>query len=234
MLIYIFRDGIKYNYVNRYYKWTLYKGLVDSNPISNIKVNRVKGKVNILGDGLVKQLISFVHNRNSDPEQALMITLVFFWGLRTCDLGHASIIIDDKHLKVKLRRKHLTKGRSRYNREEIIIFPRELKWLNELQTRFLENWITQYNKVKKTYPNSPLLLHKKGLTNNFLSKQVINRRFQAATFAATGIKIPASIVKQTCGHLHSQSGDASALSRLGWSDQFAFQYTWLPRQLWTK
>jgi predicted nuclease of restriction endonuclease-like (RecB) superfamily len=37
------------------------------------------------------------------------------------------------------------------------------------------------------------------------------------------------LLRQTCGHLHSMKQDASALSRLGWSSQFAFHYTWLLR-----
>lgn len=79
-----------------------------------------------------------------------------------------------------------------------------------------------------------LMPGERGLTNNYLSRKTIHGRFQNATFEATGIEIPPKVVKQTCGHLHSQSGDASALSRLGWSNQFAFHYTWLPREIWTK
>jgi len=154
--------------------------------------------------------------------------------MRTCDLAHASIIMSNNRFKIKLRRKQLTKGRAYYNREEIISFPKELKWLNNLQNRFVKSWMTQYEKVKKTYPNTPLFFHAKGLSNNFLSAITINKRFQEATFEATGVEIPVKIIKQTCGHLHSQNGDASALARLGWSDQFAFHYTWLPRQIWTK
>ncbi|MFT6128095.1 MAG: hypothetical protein ACJAVA_002593 [Flavobacteriaceae bacterium] len=223
-----------YNYINRYYKWAVLKGFADSNPISKVVVNRVKGKVSILDDSVVRQLLSFIRSHDSDPEQAVMIALVLIWGLKTCDLAHATILIDGDSFQVKLRRKQLTKGRAYYNRDEIISFPRELIWCKQLQKNFIGIWINKYNHVKKTYPNTPLLLHKRSLTNNFLSTNTINQRFQDATFEATGIKIPANIVKQTCGHLHSQSGEASALTRLGWSAQFAFHYTWLPREIWTK
>jgi integrase len=223
-----------FNYINRYYKWAVYKGIIGNNPIQGLRVSRIKGKISVLDEVVVNQLLKFIRDPNSDPEQALMITLVLIWGMRTCDLTHSSILIDGKRFEIKLRRRELTRGQAYYNREEIISFPKELKWITELQCRFLTGWLESYSKVKKTYPNTPLFFHGSGLSNNYLSTTTINKRFQKATFAATGVEIPASIVKQTCGHLHSQTGDASALSSLGWSDQFAFHYTWLPREIWTK
>ena len=38
---------------------------------------------------------------------------------------------------------------------------------------------------------------------------------------------------QTCGDLHMPEGDGSVLTVLGWSPQFAFDYTWLPRRFFT-
>ncbi len=37
-----------------------------------------------------------------------------------------------------------------------------------------------------------------------------------------------------CGHLHTKNGDGSVLSTLGWSPNFAFHYTWLPRHVITE
>jgi hypothetical protein len=90
-------------------------------------------------------------------------------------------------------------------------------------------WSTRFEKTKKTYPHHPLLLPYHGHYNRPICTHKVRERLKSATIAATGHYIPARILRQTCGHLYSKNGDASILSRIGWSPQFAFTYTWAPR-----
>ncbi|MBC8548767.1 MAG: site-specific integrase [Candidatus Brocadiales bacterium] len=224
----------RYHYLSRYYKWLLFKGFIEVDPTPNLELNREKGKINILDDHKIKKLFSFIRNPSSSPEQSLMIALCLIWGAKTIDLAQAQIIIKDCGFDIKFRRKTLTKGKIYYNRPEILKLPTENRWFLDLQKRYLKFWLAHYGKIKKTYPKAPLFLHRTFNSNNFLCTAVIKDRFKDATMAATDTKITNRIIRQTCGHLNSQSGDASLLSTLGWSDQFAFHYTWLPREIWSE
>lgn len=221
----------RYNYIQRYYRWSLFKGFIEVDPTPKLKINREKVKINVLDDYKIKQILSFIKNPSSNPEQALMLALTLIWGTMTIDLAQAQILIGTNSFDIKFRRKELTKGKKFYNRPEILKLPTEVRWLSDLQKRYLKYWMGHYSKIKKTYPKSPLFLHRSFNSNNLLSTIIISKRFQEATVSATGTRITNRILRQTCGHLHSQSGDASLLSTLGWSDQFAFHYTWLPREI---
>jgi site-specific recombinase XerD len=223
-----------YHYLNRYYRWLLYKGHIKINPTPDLKISRDKVKINILDEHTVKKLYSFIRNKNSNPEQALMILLTLIWGTRTIDLAHAQLLVRGNTFDIKFRRRELTKGKKYYNRPEILKFPEGVPWLKVLQKRYLESWQAHYAKIKKSYPASPLFLHCSCHNINFLSTEIIAKRFKKACAAAAKVEITNKIVRQTCGHQASLSGDASILSTLGWSDQFAFHYTWLPREIWTK
>ena len=78
-----------------------------------------------------------------------------------------------------------------------------------------------------------MLLPKNGNYNRPLNSDEARERIKEATIVATGHYIPARILRQTCGHLYSKNGDASILSRMGWSPGFAFCYTWAPRSFFT-
>jgi len=222
----------KYHTIKRFYDWAFYKDIIKKNPIPDLKLSREKIKINILDDHTVQKLFSFIKCPDSHPEAAFMIALVLVWGFRPIDMAQASLILSKDHFTIKLRRKELTKGKHYYNRLEILKLPINPKWFLELQKRYLCYWQNTYQKVKKTYPRTPLFLNHSLHSCNYLSSDVISSRIQKSTLLATGTPIKASILRQTCGHLYSQSGDASMLSNLGWSHQFAFHYTWLPRVLW--
>ncbi len=222
---------LRYHHLKRYFEWLFYKNYISTNPYPKIKINRNHVKINIIDEHTIQKLFAFIRNKNSNPEQALMITLGLIWGLQTIELAQAQIIIREKGFDIKLRRKELTKGKKYYNRPEVIILPKTNNWFLNLQKRYLIYWQQHYDKIKKTYPISPFFLHRTFHSTNFLCTDVIRHRFQDATMAAVGKKITNKVMRQTCGHLASLSGDASMLSNLGWSDQFAFHYTWLPREI---
>ncbi len=89
--------------------------------------------------------------------------------------------------------------------------------------------MAHYSKVKKNYPLTPLLLPKHNHYNRYLHTCTVRKRVREASTEATGSAIPIRVLRQTCGHIYSSNSDASLLSTMGWSSQFSFDYTWLPR-----
>ncbi|MCK5537502.1 MAG: site-specific integrase [Bacteroidales bacterium] len=223
-----------YNHIIKFYNWAYLKGIIKYNIDPKIKLNREKGKLNILDQYQVKKLFSFIKNEKSNPEDALLITLTLIWGLRNIDLAQASIIISKDKMQIKLRRRELTKGKHYHNRSEILTLPTDIAWFLKLQQRYIKHWKINYKKIKKDYPQTPLLLSYAHHSLNFLNTQTVRERLKKATTRAIAMPVSSRVLRQTCGHLHSQSGDASILSILGWSSQFAFHYTWLPRQIVSK
>lgn len=218
--------------LNQTYRFLKFKKLIFRNPCCKIKFSRVPLKLSVASEKQLQNLITFVKAENSDPEWALIITLILFYGLTPIQLTQAQCLYDE-NLKIFLRRKPITKGRRFYNREQTLSLPQSPPWFLRLQKNFFVQWSTRFEKTKKTYPHRPLLLPYHGHYNRPICTHQLRKRIKAATLAATDTYIPARILRQTCGHLYSKNGDASILSRIGWSPQFAFCYTWAPRTYFT-
>lgn len=217
-------------HVSRFYRWCKQEGLILLNPCDAIQISRSAESLCICSPDQIQKLSSFYKDVQTDPEQALLIILVLIFGFTTEDLAFAQLSCSkNQTLEIILRRKARTAGRRYFNRPQTIQLPREMPWFFQLQRSYYQFWLQHYAQIKKTYPYQPLFLDKSFRSNRPLSTDCINERFKNATLAAVGSPISIRIVRQTCGHLYSQVADTSILSRLGWSPQFAFHYTWLPR-----
>ena len=215
--------------IKRFYSWGLLNRYLNINPMPDIKIGRPAGKLVICSSDQFLKLKNYITSPENNPEKAMLLTLILFFGFSTEQLTYSQLFIQNNKLCIKIRRKKLTKGKKYYCRKELLPLPTNPKWFLELQKRFYHNWAEHYQKVKKTFPNTPLVLPLSNISNRYLNTDTIRNRVMRATVEATGLKIPIRILKQTCGHLYTNKADASILSTLGWSDQFAFQYTWLPR-----
>jgi hypothetical protein len=133
---------------------------------------------------------------------------------------------------IVLRRKKLSTIKY-YNRKQILGLPRSPEWFFSLQKKFYTKWLFQYGQLKKSCPNYYLMLPRYRSVQT-LTKETIKARVFEATMAAVGKKIPLSVLRKTCGHLHSTSSDASVLSTLGWGRDYCFKYTWMPRVYFQK
>ena len=229
-------SGVRSRWIclNKFFKWSLLSRLILVNPCENIQAHRPAPQLTVCSEEQIQKLLAFIKNPQSDPESAFLLSLLLFFGLKSEDLTHAKLTLQKDQLALNLRRKTLTKGRMYYNREESLRLPSKPPWFFHLQKRFYEKWLLHYQKVKKTYPNHPLLLPYSNHFNHSISGDVTQDRIQKASFSATGVAIPARVLRQTCGHIYSRKQDASMLARMGWSSQFAFHYTWLPRKYFTK
>ena len=216
--------------LSRFYRFCKDQKWIISDPCEKIEISRELGKLTICSPEQVREIERFIKAPSSLPESALIICLILFFGFTIEDLAFATMEIKNcDSLTLVLRRKARSRGRHYYNRDQILELPTQSKWFLNLQKRFYQAWTVHYSQVKQTYPHHPLILFRDNRANRPLSAEAIRLRVREATYAATGTAIPASVLRQTCGHLHSSHHDASLLSRLGWSPQFAFNYTWLPR-----
>jgi site-specific recombinase XerD len=211
-----------------FFNWSKSEKIIFANPCIGIKIKRPVGQLTVCDDNTVSRLMNFVKNPKSDPEQAFLLALILIWGFKSEDLSFSKIEIKDNTLKIILRRKKL-RAIKYYNRNQVLEFPNEPKWFYSLQKRFYAKWLAQYNQLKKDYPNYYLMLPRYRSVQP-LTKATIQARVFEATFAATGERIPPKVLRKSCGNLHSSSSDASLLSALGWSSEYCFRYTWLPRK----
>jgi hypothetical protein len=214
--------------LSEFFNWCKLEKIIFANPCVGIKIIRPSGQLTVCDDNTVNRLMNFIKNPKSEPEQAFLLALILVWGFRTEDLSFSKIEIKDNNFKIILRRKKLGTVKY-YNRNQVLEFPKEPKWFYSLQKRFYAKWLLQYNQLKKNYPNYYLMLPRYRSVQA-LTDSTINARVFEATVAAVGDKIPARVLRKTCGNLHSTSSDASLLSTLGWSSEYCFRYTWLPRK----
>ena len=80
------------------------------------------------------------------------------------------------------------------------------------------------------YPHQLLLFAKSLRSNRPISVTELCKRVYQATNDAVGEEIPPSVLRRTCGHIYSTTGEASILIDLGWSKNCASQFLWKQRE----
>lgn len=226
--------GKAHGHIKCFYRFCKFKRLILVDPAKDIKTSKESEKLCVCSEEQVDKLFNYIKSPNSNPEYAMLISLVLIWGLKNEDLVHAKLTGKANALSISLRQKKLTKGKRFYNREQNLLLPLKPVWFYNLQIKFYNNWRLSYAKTKKNFPHYSLFLPYSLVNNRPLSHETINKRVLFATKAATGISIPIKILRQTCGFIHSRNQDASILSTLGWSQKFSFNYTWLPITYFTE
>lgn len=221
-------------YLNKFFKYCLLQKMILTNPCQKIEVPRSAQQLTVCSEDQIKKLTCYIKNPKSHPESALLLSLVLFFGLRLEDLTLASLSFEGQQMKLVLKRKTLTKGRRYYNRHQILDLPTKPVWFLQLQKRFYANWQAHYRRVRKSFPQHPLLLPYNNRSNSVLNTDTVSERIKIATTLAIKTPVTAKVLRQTCGHIYSRNQDASLLTQLGWSPQFAFHYTWLPRRYFSK
>jgi hypothetical protein len=217
--------------LNRFYRFAVHEKWTLINPFEKIQMNREAESLTVCSEETVRNLFTYLKSEHSNPEHAFLISLVLFFGLTTQDLMHATVSTQNQSaLMITLRRTPRTKGRRYYNREQVLTLPQSPLWFLRLQKRFFKDWCKHHHRIKQTFPRASLLLPYNDRSNRPLRGDAIRERVYQATVEAVGYPICIRVLRQTCGHLHSRHEDASLLTRLGWSQAWAFHYTWLPRK----
>ncbi len=218
------------NCSRRFYQFLLGQRLIIANPTEGLVASREQLQLTVCSEGQIRKLTSYVKNPATDSQLAFLLSLILFYGWGTEDLAFATLFAENQNtLNVIHHRRPRTKGRRFFNRPQKLTLPKTPRWYFNLQKRFYAKWSNAYQNAKKTFPNQPLILLQRGNHTRSVSSNYVNTLLELATAEAVGVKIPIRVLRQTCGHIYSYRGDASMLANLGWSPEFAFQYTWLPR-----
>lgn len=216
-----------------FYRWARSAHLILQDPTRGIRLSRAAEKLVICSKTQFDQLNAFLRDADADVEQTMAVTLILFFGFTTTDLVSASLNFtpDDEALEIILARKPRSRGRRYYNRKQLLSLPRDPRWLDDLAVRFRAHWRSRFDRIqpKTSFPKTPLFLDPQHSHNRNLSDEYVRKLVKTATASATGIAIPPRVLRQTCGHIMTRGCDGSTLATLGWSQQFAFHYTWLPR-----
>lgn len=222
-------------YFRRFYRYLMQERAILCDPIQNVTISNVPKKLTVCDNAQIQKLVKWIKDPSTPSEQAMLLSLILFFGLSIQDIRLATFCIDEKsQFSIIHHRTPRTKGRRYYNRPQKLILPQIPDWFFSLQKRFYLQWLERLKEVKFTYPRQSLILIPKGHHNRPPSDVYVASLIAKATEAALGQSIPCRILKQTCGHIYSAKGDASILSQLGWSPSFAFNYTWLPRTYFTQ
>jgi hypothetical protein len=220
--------------LSRFFRWTIREKLTFTNPFVGIKISKSVAPLQICDDEQIRQLESFLKHKDSDPELALILALVLYWGFTAKDIAWATLeILEFGQLKIILHRGELSYGNQQHRRKQILLLPAGSKCFFDLQKRYAELWHSRYEKGKKDFPLHPLILQKRGRHNRPLHTVSILKRFVKATTLASGVPIPMNVVRRTCGHIYSIQGDAEIISKLGWSREYSSDFMWRPRRLFT-
>lgn len=229
------RSGIQRKAFKRFYRWAMLERLTLMNPFGGIPVPKIARSHCVCGDQQIRKIELYVKNSASDPEYALMLTLVLYWGLTTVELAMSTIEIHDSQIWINLYRRQLRRGRKSRNREQVLKIPLEPSWLSSLQKKYIRLWRERYELTQRNFPNQPLMLRRSsvGRSTRPLTIDTVINYFYKATIAATGQRIPPNVVRRTSGHIHVDHGDASRLTKLGWSQSYCHGFSYLPRTYFT-
>ena len=216
--------------LRKFYKWAKKEKYILINPLEQIMIPKLDPSLLICSDDQIKSLIKYIKNVDVDPEKAMLLGLVLYWGLTGPELRCSTINIVNGLIQIRLYRKDLSYGRKNYRRNNTLVLPDNPAWINGLQKRFINQWEQKYKKVKKNFPNQLLFFTKNLRSNRPIGIGDLRARLYKGTLDATGEKIPLSVLRRTCGHIYSMTGEASILRDLGWSKGYATQFLWRQRE----
>lgn len=211
-----------------FYRYCLRERKILFNPCAKIQVTMPQRRLQICKSEQIIKLQSYIKNPKSNPEQAMLLALVLFYGLTTEDLKGAQLADPFTAINIKLilRRKPRTHGKRYYHREQTISCSAQPDWFLNLQTNFLKSWKAHYIQMNGDTPRYFLILNLKRISNKMISCETIRRKMLEATLTATGVAIPISVLRQTCGFLHTKYQDATMLATLGWSPELGRNFIW--------
>lgn len=217
--------------LNAFFRYCICQRKILSNPCDKIQVSFPPLRIHICSPGDLRKLHAYIKSPKANPELALLLALTLFHGLGNEELRFAQLSEPFASGRVNLtfRRRPRSYGRRYYNRQQSLRLPLEPAWFARLQKNFLAVWRQCYAETKTTYPRYSLILPRTKEHNRPVNPDAVRNLMERATRAATGISIPIRVLRQTCGHLHTNHRDATPLQQLGWSPQYSSKYPWYNR-----
>ena len=227
------KSGVLRRVLDKFYRWSVYKKKTLFNPFATIPSIKLKPSLEICSNDVIRKLEKFIKKSTSDPEGALILCLIFYFGFIATDLAMANLEVREDFRITLHRQSELTYGHKMHARDQVLSLPTEPAWLLNLQRRYFSLWQVRYNKIKKDFPLSPLLLRSDSRHSRHLRSLAVRDRVKTATVAAVGFEIPTSVIRRTGAHVYAAQVDAAILTQFGWSKDYSFDFVWRQRQLFT-
>lgn len=222
--------SVAYHTISGFYQWAKSERYILTNPMAHISLSSKKQSLKVCSPEQIRKIERFIKSAKSDPQSAVILALVLYWGIKVKELAFASVEFEDQEIKIIFHRGKLTCGNNRYNRAQVLALPQGSPWFNLLQKRFICEWHAQFKNVRVDLPRQPLILHPRGRHNRPLLTLAVCRIYYRAIEAAIGVRIPSNILRRAGADLYSKQGGSGVLQRMGWSTGHAFKFTWMPRE----
>lgn len=211
------------------FRYLCFKNKIYCDPIEHIDVVKPSTAIKVLSQKSVEIIRNYIKTAPS-AENALILILILYWGLELEDLIFAQLKANNRdYFSIVLRRKPLSYGKKRYNRDQEINFENSPPWLIKILIAYYQEWFEHLQCVKKSFQGNFLFLPdpKSAWISKPLDHSVIKKRFRRALAEALGDKRNISMLtlRNTCGVLFTKDDDGSLLTRLGWSEKQSFEYT---------
>ncbi len=227
------KTGVLRKVLNRFYRWALYKRKTIYNPFASIETIVPQSSIEICPNEITKKLERFIKSSISDPESALLLCLILYFGFTATDLAMATLDMSCKQLCITLHRGELSYAHKTYKRDQVLKLPTEPDWILRLQNRYRSFWQERFKKIKQNIPSSPLFLRSDSRHGRSLRTLAIRDRVKTATNAAVGFEIPVSVIRRTGAHVYSRQIDAAILPEFGWSRDYSYDFVWRQRRFFT-
>lgn len=237
-----------------FFDWARLNRLVISNPASGAgTVKAPEAKLSHYPLQVLQKLAEYLTSPKTDPLEAMLLYLIIFhafsvWEMRHIQLpvvtrleGHDTPVEGEsgkvsscnlaEAYYVILPSKKPSLGRHRPGRlgGSRIDFPMAAQdWLKPL----LERFQTQRNQVVKNESNPYVIISVASAPHcTPVSMDTINRYVGEASLKAIGARCKPKLLRQTAGTLYADRSGGAVLRWMGWSEQRAFAYNWLTREL---
>lgn len=227
------RTGVLRKVLGKFYRWALSKKKAIHNPFATIAKVKPRPSLEICSNGTTKKLERFIKSSASDPESALLLCLILYFGFTATDLAMASVDASGKSLRITFHRGELSYARKAHKRDQVLKLPTDPDWILRLQTRYKAFWQERFKKIKQDIPSAPLFLRSDSRHGRSLRTLAIRDRVKTATNSAVGFEIPVSVIRRTGAHVYSQQIDAAILPEFGWSRDYSYDFVWRQRRFFT-
>jgi site-specific recombinase XerD len=228
------RAGIQRLCLGKFYHWCVFKKKTLLNPFEKIEKIKMNTSLEICSGRDIKKLEKHIKSITTDPETAMILCLIFYFGFTVKDLTQASLeITPQDEMKIILREETLSYRKKKQKRSQIFLLPLRPDWLYSLKCRYLQIWRSRYQKIKQDFPTSPLFIRSDSRHGRNVRSLAILEILNEDLTSLFGYNIPPAVLRRTGAHIYSNQVGASVLTELGWSQDYAWDFVWKQRKLFT-
>jgi site-specific recombinase XerD len=135
--------------LNKFYRWCVVEKILVNNPIAQVSINKPYRSLEICSEADLKALSAYVKNSQTDPSDALLISLVLFFGFTIEQLCLAQLVpTNGDQMRIILATREQTYSRRYKRRHEHLELPATPAWFLKLQQRYSHYWSERYKGIQ--------------------------------------------------------------------------------------